>query len=102
MAKNKLPSGQSYQHKCSGQFRHKLGQGDGSVVSIWERSGGLTYWMNAVAMMTPAPKYRAKRYTKMGIRSHFTRAAMTGKNVAAEEMKRMTKRAEMRAPSRPS
>lgn len=56
--------------------------------------------MNAVAMMTPAPKYLANRYIHIGIRIHLIRAARTGKKVAAVETIKMTKRAETRAPER--
>jgi hypothetical protein len=62
---------------------------------------GETHCMKAVAMITPAPKYRANRYTYMGIRSLGSRAARTGKKVAAVDTIRMTKSAEIRAPSPP-
>jgi len=63
---------------------------------------GFSRWMKAVATITPAPKSRANRYTKKGIRTRGTRRATTRKKVAAKETTKITNKAEMRAPSRPS
>lgn len=56
---------------------------------------------NAVATMTPAPKYLAKRYTYSGSLRRGNHFARTGNIVAAEETIRMTKIDEILTPRCP-
>jgi len=52
-------------------------------------------------MITPAPKYLANRYKYVGILKILDRADKTGKNVAADETIKITKRADILAPRLP-
>jgi len=58
--------------------------------------------MNAVARMTPDPKYLAMKKAQEGTPTPGFLAAKTGNHVPRKDPTRMTKMAEMRMPMRPS
>lgn len=58
--------------------------------------------MNAVARMTPEPKYLAMKKAQDGTPTPGFLAAKTGNHVPRNDPTRMTKMAEMRMPMRPS
>ena len=57
--------------------------------------------MNAVATMTPEPKYLAMKKGQSGILTPLLRRAQTGKTVPSNDPTRMTKIAETLRPSMP-
>lgn len=63
---------------------------------------GARRWINAVAMMTPDPKYFAMKKTQFGTSLCLLRFAITGKTAPKVDATRMTKMDEMRTPMRPS
>lgn len=65
-------------------------------------SAGPSKWTNAVATMTPDPKYLQIKKTHSGTLSPLCRFAKMGKVAPIEEVTQMMKRAATRRPMRPS